>query len=147
MVAERWWARFALPTLPLGLTAAPGPPRHGYARQDQPQQQNDGGDLQPDDAAQFPQNNLRTISPGVWQRVADRFNPVGCAAQGPFEQIGPIIEDGYNQYPRSNRRHDAIAVNLGVMLQTRIISRHLPILNPLERDAKTPRAPAGRPGG
>src|ERR1700722_3068723 len=90
-------------------------------RQHHANEYDQGGNLNPDEAAEFSQNDFDTIAPWRRQRVADSFDAARCGSQRPFDPIRPVVKSNSDENPRQDSGDDPETVHLRVMPEPRIV--------------------------
>ena len=81
------------------------------------QKDHDERDLQPDKAADFPEDKFDPRPPWRRNTVANGFHASLNCSLKPGEQFGFLVKSPCDKYPRQNDRNNSKRVNFGVMLE------------------------------
>src|ERR1019366_9806107 len=91
------------------------PPARCEDRQHHANEYDQGGNLDPDEAAEFSQNDFDTIAPWRRQSVANSFDAARCGSQRPFDPIRPVVKSNSDENPRQAGGDEPETVHLRVM--------------------------------
>jgi len=80
---------------------------------DQPQQYDRGGDLNPDHPAQLSQHDLQPCSPRLWYLISERLDRVGHEPQRIPNPAWFVDEGGEDQRPSRKHRQKAKRLRSG----------------------------------
>lgn len=80
---------------------------------DQPQQYDRGGDLNPDVAAQLPQHDLEPRAPGLRYLISNGLDRMGHEPQPIADPFRVENEGGEDQHPSRNHRQESERVRSG----------------------------------
>ena len=122
------------------VTAAEEAPQTSKRREGDPHRDYKHSDLQPDEAADFTQNDFDPVAPGRWDCIADGLDGVGSHSKCLLYQVGPIVERRADQHPREERGGDPKTVHFGVVLQAGIQAQTDVACHKLRRSARTGRS-------
>jgi hypothetical protein len=103
------------------IVASSVPPARRDARKDHANEDDQDSDLNPDEPAEFSENDFDAIAPGGRQSVADRLYAMRRSSQPPFDPVRPVIKGHTDENPCQDGGDDSKTVYFGVMSQARVI--------------------------